>query len=506
MSSETFLGIDIGTATTKAVVTRPDGKIIRRATQPHGVSLPRPGWVEQDADAVWWNDVRTVCAKLVADLGRVAGVCVSGLGPCLLPCDAQARPLRPAILYGIDTRAHAEIAELNHAFGGEAILAQSGSLLSSQAIGPKLLWLRRHEPEVWQRLAEWHSANSFIVRRLTGEYILDRHTASQCDPLYDMARCDWNRGWAQEIAPGIPLPRLVWPSDVVGTVTPEAAAETGVPAGTPVMAGTVDAWAEAFSAGVRRPGDLMLMYGSTMFMTQVAPAAVPDRELWYTEGSEPGMRTFAAGMSTSGTLTEWVRELVGGPAWEELIQEAAKVPPGARGLLALPYFAGERSPIYDPEARGVIAGLTLSHGRGELLRATYEGIAYGVRQVCAELRRVSGRPVRVTSVGGGTQARLWTQIVSDVTGITQSIPDEAVGASYGDALLAAIGTGAVSQDTDWTRVQRTIEPAAEHQALYEEMLGLYADLYRSTAPIVHQLTAIQSRSPAAAAPRDGVTV
>jgi xylulokinase len=492
MSSETFLGIDIGTASTKGVVTRADGTIVGRAKRPHGVSMPRPGWVEQDAEAVWWGDVRAICEELRPDFGQLAGVCISGLGPCLLPCDGDGRPLRPAILYGIDTRAGVEILELEKELGAETILARSGSILSSQALGPKLLWVRRNEPEIWERTAGWYTASSFINRRLTGEYVLDRHTASQCDPLYDMAAASWNIDWTEQVTGDVPLPRLAWPGEVIGTVTTSASLETGVPAGTPVMAGTVDAWAEAFSAGVRKPGDLMLMYGSTMFMTQVAPAAAPDAGLWYTEGVEPTMRTFAAGMSTSGALTEWLRKLTGDPPWEDLLREASDAPPGARGLLVLPYFAGERSPIYDPDARGVVVGLTLEHGRGEMLRAIYEGVAYGARQVCLELERVSGSPTRVISVGGGTEARLWTQIVSDVTGLTQLIPAEAVGAAYGDALLAAIGTGAVSQDTDWAKTWTTIVPSEESRALYSELCDLYAELYPATASIAHRLAEIQA--------------
>jgi xylulokinase len=485
---ELLLGIDIGTASTKAVLAQPDGTIVARAQRPHPLSVPRPGWAEHDAETVWWDDVRTVCGELLdsARADRVRGVCVSGIGPCFVPCDAGLRPLRPAILYGVDTRASAEIQELEARYGGDAIRARGGSALSSQAVGPKLLWLQRHEPDVWARTAGWYMASSFVAARLTGEYVLDRHSASQCDPLYDLAAGGWAEDWAAEVAPGVPLPRLVWPSEVVGAVTPAGAAATGLAVGTPVVAGTIDAWAEGFSAGVRDLGELMIMYGSSMFFVQVAGEVSPHPLLWYTEGLEPGRRTLAAGMSTAGTLTEWLRALVGEPSWDELVAEAAAVPAGSRGLAVLPYFSGERTPIYDPLARGVVAGLTLAHGRGELLRAVYEGIACGVRQVVVTFR--DAMPIsRVVAVGGGTRAALWTQILSDVGRFEQHLPEETIGASYGDALLAAIGVGLAPAETDWSRLAEIVVPRDEDGAAYGELVELYDRLYPATAEIVHGL-------------------
>jgi len=340
---------------------------------------------------------------------------------------------------------------------------------------------------VWERTAGWYMASSFAVARLTGAYVLDHHSASQCDPLYDLAAGDWARDWAAEVAPGVSLPELVWPSDPVGSVTAAAARETGLPEGTPVVAGTIDAWAEAFSAGVRRPGDLMLMYGSTMFLVEVVDHARRHPQLWATEGAERGTRSLSAGMSTAGALTDWVRDLVGTPSWDDLIAEAAAAQPGSDGLLLLPYFAGERTPIYDPLARGVVAGLTLRHGRGALLRAAYEGTAFGVRQILQLFASVDGRRQRAVAVGGGTRSALWLQIVSDVTGIAQEVPEQTVGASYGGALLAAIGAGLVPAETDWSRSARTVEPSDHAGAIYDQLAKLYAELYAETVDTVHRL-------------------
>ncbi len=491
--SDLLLGIDIGTASSKAVLARPDGSVIASAQRIHRISMPRPGWVEQDAERVWWHDVCALCAELVTPQARreLAGLCVSGIGPCVVPCDPQLRALRPAILYGIDTRAQAEIEELNRRYGQDEILTRAGSALSSQAIGPKLLWLQRHEPDVWRRTAGWHMASSFVVARLTGEYVLDHCSASQCDPLYDLDAGDWACDWAGELAGGVPLPRLVWPAEVAGAVSDRGARESGLPVGLPVAAGTVDAWAEAFSVGVRRPGEMMLMYGSTMFIVGVQDANAVHPKLWATAGVEPDTRCLAAGMATSGTLIEWLSGLCGGASIDALVAEAAAAPPGADGLLVLPYFAGERSPLFDPSARGVIAGLTLSHRRGHIARAIYEAIALGVRHNLETMERAAGRPNRIVAVGGGTKAALWPQLVSDVAAVEQVLPRQTIGASYGDALLAGIATGILAPDADWTIERDTVAPGELDDGCYDHLYELYGELYRDTIGIAHRLAAQQ---------------
>jgi xylulokinase len=502
VGDEMLMGIDIGTGSTKGVLARLDGEVVATAARSHQMSLPRPGWAEMDAEAIWWGDVAAISRELKARAGGapIAGLCVSGLGPCLLVADEQTRPLRDAILYGIDMRATAEIEELTERLGAERIIERCGKALSTQAVGPKLLWLRRHEPDLWERVRRWYSANGFVVARLTGEYVIDHHTASQCDPLYDLARNTWAEDFAEAVAPGLPLPRLAWPSEVVGAVTPAASEQTGLPRGTPVSAGTVDAWAEAFSAGVRAPGDLMLMYGSTMFFVQVLDRLTSHAALWTTAGVEEGVYTLAAGMATSGSLTSWVQELVGGAPFEQLVAEAAATAAGSDGLIVLPYFAGERTPIFDPHARGVVAGLTLRHRRGHLFRAVYEGIAFGIRQIVEFLDNAVGSAQRIVAVGGGTQGGLWTQIVTDVCGSEQLLPAQTIGASYGDALLAGIGAGLLPATTDWSLVTGRVEPNSANTELYQELYETYCALYPATRETVHRLAAVQGRPFSAIAP------
>lgn len=482
-----LLGVDIGTSSSKGVLVDPDGAIVATATRQHATSSPHPGWVEHDAVDVWWADFAAITHELLEKAhAPVVAVGVSGIGPCALLADADGTPLRPAVLYGVDTRAGVEIAELTERYGAEIIIERGGSPLTSQAVGPKLAWLRRHEPEVWARTRRMFMASSYLVHELTGEYVLDHHSASQCSPLYDSSDNTWITEWADDIAPGLELPSLAWPGEVVGSVSRDGAERTGLPAGIPVITGTIDAWAEAVSVGVTEPGDVMVMYGTTMFLIQVLAARRTWPTLWGTAGVRPGTYDLAAGMATSGAVTEWLRDLTGG-TYSELTEEAAAVGAGAGGLLMLPYFAGERTPLFDPDARGIIAGLTLRHTRGHLYRAALEATAFGVRHNLEAMREAGGETKRLVAVGGGTQGGLWTQIVSDVLRQPQLVPTHTIGACYGDALLAA--RAVVGESAPWNPIAHTVEPDPATETRYEEMYALYRDLYPATINTAHALAA-----------------
>jgi xylulokinase len=484
-----LLGVDIGTSSSKGVLTTPDGGVVATAVREHAVSRPHPGWAEHDARTVWWDGFAAVTRELLARADApITGVGVSGIGPCALPATAAGEPLRPAILYGVDTRAVAEIDELTARYGAETINERGGSPLTTQAVGPKLAWLRRHEPEVWERTRRLFMASSYLVHELTGEYVLDHHSASQSSPLYDSREHTWIADWAEEIAPGLDLPPLAWPGEVVGTVTEAAAKRTGLAAGTPVIAGTIDAWAEAVSVGVTEPGDVMVMYGTTMFLIEVLASRRTWPGLWGTVGVTPGTYDLAAGMATSGAVTDWLRQLTGA-AYEELIEEARAAGHGAGGLVMLPYFAGERTPLFDPDARGLVLGLTLHHGRGHLYRAALEGTAFGVRHNLEVMRSAGGEARRLVAVGGGTKGGLWTQIVSDVLGRAQELPSVTIGACYGDALLAARATG-LSDGTGWNPPAGTVEPDPAAGQTYDALYELYRGLYPATRDAAHALAAL----------------
>ncbi len=505
MPNELLLGVDIGTYSAKGVLCAPDGDVLAEATIEHDLSLPRPGWAEHDAETIWWGEFVALTRNLLGDRFRgedIGGVAVSAIGACVLPVDAGGRPLRQGILYGIDTRASEEIAWLNEHFGEAPMFDLGGMALTSQAIGPKILWMKRREPDVYAATRMFLGSSSFMVYRLTGESVMDYHTASYYNPLFDLRNLCWDPRFAGPIVELERLPRLLWSDEIVGEVTPAAAEETGLRAGTPVTAGTVDAAAEAVSVGVVDPGDMMVMYGTTMFFIHVTGEPVPDPRMWATAFALPGRYSIDGGMSTTGALTRWFRdnlggaemaaEAAGGPnAYSALADAAATIPPGSQGLVCLPYFAGERTPINDPEARGVYAGLTLSHTKAHLYRASLEGTAYGVRHNLETMSAMGAPPRRLVAVGGGAKNPLWLQIVSDVSGLPQDVPERTIGASYGDAFMAGLATGIVSEadalQRDWVKLAMQLQPNAELGPAYDEYYAVYRGLYESAKDQMHAL-------------------
>jgi xylulokinase len=304
-----------------------------------------------------------------------------------------------------------------------------------------------------------------------------------------MADRDW---WAEAWQPYAQLerPRLAWPSEIVGAVTADGSAATGIPAGTPVAAGAVDALAEAYSVDCRKIGDTMIMYGSTLFMIGVTETVVPSTVLWATEGRTDQTRSIAAGMATGGLVTTWLSQTLGS-SYAELAEAAASVSPGSDGLLLLPYFSGERTPIFDPSARGAWTGFTLGHTAGHLYRSALEGIAMGVRHNLDAMRTSGAAARRLVAVGGGTAQRLWTQVVSDVTRLPQDLPSITVGASYGDARMAADAAGV--DTTSWNPVATRLEPDSNAGELYEQLYRLYLDSYPANADTMHGLAALDRR-------------
>jgi len=487
------LGLDIGTSSTKALLARFDGTVIAEVSRKHDVDRPEQGLVEMDAD-VWWDEFTALTRELLERVpdADVAAVGVSGIGPCVLLTDDAGEPLRPAILYGVDTRTADMLEDVTAELGGEgAIRERCGSALSTQAAGVKLAWVARHEPEVWSKAARFTMPSSRVVERLTGEYVLDHHSASQTTPLYDVHENAWIPEWCERLAPGLEMPRLLWSGDRAGVVTDEAAAATGLPAGIPVTAGTIDAWAEGVSVGESVPGRMFLQYGTTMFMIVPTAQPIPVPGMWTTVGTHPGQPSVSGGMATSGAITDWLRRLVDGE-WSTMLEEARCSGIGANGLLMLPYFAGERTPIADPDARGVIAGLTVRHTRGDLYRATLEATAYAVRHNIEVLREAGVEVRELVGAGGGLLRRLWPTIVSDVTGLPQTVPSVTIGACYGSAFLAAglvAGPGDGVDLTAWNPPAARIEPDPAATAAYEPGYRDYRDLYEATKAVVHRLAA-----------------
>ena len=501
-----LLGIDIGTSSSKGVLTDLTGRIIAERALPHGFDKPQPGWAEQDADAIWWRDFCTISRALIAkaaiDPERIAAVAASAIAPTMLPLDENFRPLRPAILYGIDTRAGAEIAELTKSLGEDEIFAGSGQLLSAQSVGPKVLWFRKNQPDLFQATRKIVTAATYLVFRLTDRFVIDNYVAPYFTPFFNVHELAWRQDWVERICPLEWLPETRWTIEQAGAVTAKAAEETGIPRGTPVAVGTADALAEAVAAGAVSNGDLMVMYGTTLFLIQTTAPYRPHRELWASVHAMPEGAILAAGLATSGALLTWFRDQLAGDivaeadatganAYALLAKRAAETPPGSAGLITLPYFSGERTPINDVHARGLFFGLTLSHGLAHLYRSCLEGIAYGLRHNIEAMGEAGATPQRVIAIGGGAQNSLWLQICSDVTGLPQDLPQQTLGAAYGNAYIAGMAAGIFCDwrplQERWVRIARRVEPDPQLKDLYDQLYPIYRDLYRDNRKHMRRL-------------------
>jgi xylulokinase len=493
-----YLGIDIGTYESKGVLVDGDGAVVASAARPHKMIVPRPGWAEHRANEDWWEDFAWLSRKLIAD-ARIApsdikAVGASAIGPCMLPVEASGAPLMNAVLYGVDTRALREVEDLTAAIGADTILKRCGNALTSQSVGPKILWLKRNRPDIYDRAHKFLNSTSFLVHRLTGKFVVDHYTAASSSPLYLADENVWSAALAPEITQVERLPELAWTTDIAGGVTAGASEQSGLAAGTPVIVGTIDAAAEAVSVGVADVGDMMLMYGSTIFTILITAERASDPRLWHAPWLFPGQHACMAGLATSGALTHWfrdqfARELDPTAAMAALAAEAELSPPGARGLVFLPYFSGERTPIHDPHAKGALFGLNLAHTRADIYRALIEGIAYGTNHIIDAYIEAGQTPQSIYAVGGGVRNQVWTQATSDVLGRKQRVRRLSIGASYGDAFLAALAIGDVRADamTEWNPVVSQIDPQAANASVYRRQYGVFRDLYPRTRDLMVQL-------------------
>jgi xylulokinase len=478
-----LLGIDVGTSATKAIVLDPAGAVVARAKRSAELRSPRPGWAEEDP-AQWWANVCSLCSEL--PVREVAAVGVSGMVPAVILLGQDGRPLRPSIQQN-DARAAAEVAELRSALGPGA-LARTGSPVSQQSVGPTALWLASHEPELWRATHAILGSYDYMAYRLTGVLGVERNWALESG-LYDLS----TGGWADDLcaAAGIALALLPHPrraDEVVGEVTPEAAAATGLRPGTPVVAGSADHVASAFAAGIVAEGDLLIKLGSAGDILMASDEPLVDERLYLDFHLVPGKYLPNGCMAASGSFIRWFQhELAAGATLEELDGEAKRAGPGAGGVVALPYLIGEKTPLNDPQARGAFVGLRLDHARGHLFRAVLEATAYGFRHhldVFAELGR---RPSRVRVTNGGARSGLWKQVVADVIGHPLESLAESGGSELGAAFAAGVGIGVLES---WAEIERfvsvaeVVEPDPAAHELHRDLYAAYRALYPALAPVL----------------------
>ncbi len=490
-----YLGIDIGTFESKGVIVDDAGMIIASAARPHKMLVPQPGYAEHDAEQDWWGDFKFLSQQLLAtskvNAKDIRAIGTSAIGPCMLPVDVDGNPLTNGVLYGVDTRAAKEIDELNSMHGEKELLSATGNALTSQSVGPKIKWLQNHNPSTYAKAYKFITSTTFIVQRLTGRYVIDHYSAANWSPLYLPDEGGWSERYAEGITTPEKLADVTWTTDIAGHITKSAADETGLAVGTPVITGTIDAAAEAISVGVNAPTEMMLMYGSTIFIILVTQNRVDDARLWYAPWLFPGEHASMAGLATSGTLTHWFREnfakeLDPKDAAIVLAKEAASSPLGANGLVMLPYFSGERTPIHDTHAKGLLFGMNLTHTRADIYRALLESIAFGTQHIMETYADTKQKIAHIEAVGGGTKNQVWLQATSDITGQKQHIRKTTIGASYGDAFLAALGVGDVKRGdiARWNVAERVVVPEESSAAVYQKQYKLFRALYEKNKELM----------------------
>ncbi len=482
-----FLGVDIGTLASKAVLVHEDGTVVCSLSDEHAVEHPQPGWAEHNPEQVWWSGfvmlVHRLLAQSAVDPRSIAaiGLCGAFPSPCL--ADANGRPLGAAILYS-DNRAEPILRELND---------RHGLSLTGDDITPRLVWIQRNRPDAFARARRVFNVNSYVGFRLTGAYYVDYGTATWFGGLYSHSRGGWDEAMAARL--GIPVEWLppILPADaVVGTVTRRAAEETGLPKGTPVVAGTGDMYLAMLGTGAVEPGEAIVYYGTAgLLLHAIRPIA---RVFGRPFLSEPGhLAVLAAYVQASGEAVRWFAEMTA-PAGEvsvgagyteryPLLDElAARVPPGSDGVLVMPHFLGERSPAFRPGARGCVYGLRPHHGQGYVFRAILEALGFAIRHA---LQETPARPpglARLYAIGGGARSPLWRQVVSDILQREQVYIPKASGA-LGAAFLSAVGCGHFTDfgqiRKGWLDERQECKPQAELADAYDGAFSAYLDLYET---------------------------
>ncbi len=487
-----FLGIDVSTTGAKALLIDPQGEVVSTATTALPLSTPRPLWSEQDPHE-WWSGVsqsiRRALAEAGVDGGAVEAVGLTGQMHGLTLLDAQGEVLRPAILWN-DQRTGPQCDEIRARMGKARLIQVTGNDAITGFTAPKILWVREHEPEVYARVAQILLPKDYIRYRLTGTYATDKAGAAGT-LLFDLQA----RDWSPEVLEALEIPRAWLPPtfegpEVTGTISAEAAGLTGLKAGTPVMAGGGDQAAGAVGVGAVEPGIVSLVLGTSgvVFATTGEPFIEPEGKLHaFCHAVPETWHLMGVMLSAAGSL-QWYRDtLAPEQSFDALLAPAAEIPPGAEGLLFLPYLTGERTPYPDPLARACFVGLTLRHGLPHMTRAVLEGVAFGLRD-SMELIKQAGlgeiRQIRLS--GGGARSPLWRQILADVLNQELVTVNTTEGAAFGAALLAGVGAGVWPSVPEACRqvvqiVDRVV-PQADQVAAYEGLYPLYRQLYPALKP------------------------
>ena len=476
---EVVVGLDVGTTGVKGIAVAPDGAVAAVAEQGYPLSTPQAGWSEQDPED-WWRATEIVLGTLASELGgaRIVGIGLSGQMHGLVALDSADRVIRPAILWN-DQRTGAECAEIEELIGLDRLISLTGNRALTGFTAPKLLWLRRHEPDSYRRIARIMLPKDYVRLRLTGEWATDVADASGT-LLLDVAA----RTWSGEVLDALELPpawmpRLLESPEVSGVTI----ACDKVSQGIPVAAGAGDCAAAAVGVGIDRPGPLSIVLGTSGVVFAALPSFASDpqaRVHAFCHAVPDHWHAMGVMLSAAGSL-QWFRDrLAPDTSFADLVAEAEAWGPGAEGLLFAPYLAGERTPHADPSARAAFTGLELRHDRGALVRAVLEGVAFGLRDSLELVEGLGGPVDRARASGGGARG-LWLEIVASVLGLPIELTAVEEGSAYGAALLGGVAGGMFADVPDavsrCVRVHTTVEPDPVWQSAYEDIYARFGALY-----------------------------
>ncbi len=506
---EYVIGVDIGTQSTKALLCDRRGDIVAQASVAYQPDTPRPLWAEQDP-AVWLDAVLRAVADAVARAAaaehgfaadQIKAVCISGLyGGSGIPVDAEMRPLHPCLIW-MDRRAETEVKWVATNVDAARLRETTGNHADSYYGFTKILWIRNNRPDVWARTRHFLPPNAWVIHALTGEIAVDHSSAGNIGGVYDLKA----RGWSDAMLSTLGIPRTMMPdrlvesSDVVGGLKPDMARRLGIPAGTPVVAGGVDAAVATFAAGATRKGQHVAMIGTSMCWGFITPDVDVRGGLISMPHVFNGSRDayVFGGAATAGASVTWFAEQfgpvrAGADAYAELEAAALEVPAGAQGLVFLPYLMGERSPVWDGQASGAFVGLTLAHKRAHAYRAVLEGVAFALRH---NMEAIQDAPLdcELIVVGGAAKSDLWLQIIADVTGRPILTIEEEVEAAMGAALLAALGVGLASPAdaaAGWVKLREHARPDVAAKRTYDSAFKIYKNLYPALRQSMHDLHAL----------------
>jgi xylulokinase len=491
------LGLDIGTTSTIGVLIRPPDRTLALASRPVLLRSDHPGWAEEDPEQ-WWANVGEIVRELMRTSGvspaEIGAVGVTGMLPAVVLLDPSGRLLRPSIQQS-DGRCGAEVDELRAEIDETTFLAKAGNGVNQQLVVAKLRWIERHEPGVFARIATVFGSYDYINWRLTGERAVEQNWALEAGFVDLKTHAIDDALVALAHIPRTALPRKVASHEILGAVSRQGAAESGLEPGTPVIGGAADHIASALGAGVVRAGDVLLKFGGSVDILTATDRAKPDARLFLDYHLKPGLFVPNGCMSTGGSALNWfARQFASGEApaakraglsihqWLDRLAEAR--PAGSDGLVITPYFLGEKTPIHDPDARATFDGLTLSHDIGHLWRALLEAYAYAIAHHVEVLNEIGYPTERFIVSDGGSTSRIWMQIVADM--LQQPVQRLAghPGSCVGVAWTAAIGAGLAS---DWSAISAfvrpadRIEPRREAAETYRRGYRRYRDIYRRLA-------------------------